>query len=269
MKAEIAWRGPARLGEGPTWDPAAGHLLWVDILAREVHAYGPSSGADRVLLRTGQHVGAAKPRAAGGHVVNLRDGIGAYDADGGFTWLADLRADGRRGNDAAVDPHGALWAGTMRYDEAPGGGSLYRLGPDHRLHTVLAGVTVSNGIAWSPDGHRMYYADTPTRRIDVFDLDDSGLPTDRHTFTSVTGLPDGLTVDTDGCVWTAIWEGGAVHRYTPDGGLDLVIDLPVPLTTACAFGGPNLHDLYITSADGPLFVVPDAGQGLPPTPFAG
>jgi sugar lactone lactonase YvrE len=275
-RIEVALPVRAELGEGPTWDDAARKLVWVDILGREVHAYDPATGADTVR-RTEQHVGAAKPRAGGGLVVNLRDGVGLYDPDGSFRWLARFAVDGCRGNDAAVGPDGALWTGTMRYDEAPGGGCLRRVAPDGGVVTVLDDVTVSNGIAWSPDGRLMYYVDTPTGRIDVFDFDRR--PEGRRTFADVPGSPDGLTVDADGCVWVALWGGGRVLRYSPAGTLDRAVEVPTPQTTACAFGGPGLRDLYVTTAvtgappgdpqAGMLFVVPDAAQGLPSPSFPG
>ncbi|MGI5171089.1 SMP-30/gluconolactonase/LRE family protein [Spirillospora sp. CA-253888] len=275
---EIALPARARLGEGPTWHSAAGVLLWVDILESEVHAYDPATGRDGVR-RTGQHVGAAKPRAGGGLVVNLRDGVGLYDADGAFRWLAEHPVPGCRGNDAAVGPDGALWAGSMRYDEAPGGGRLRRVSPDGATTTVLDDVTISNGIAWSPDGRLMYYADTPTGRIDVFAFHPETGASGRRTFTTVPGLPDGLTVDADGRVWVALWGGGRVLCHTPEGRLDRTIEVPATQTTACAFGGPDLRDLYVTTAAegasegdahaGALFVVPDAAQGLPAPAFPG
>ncbi|MFD4030625.1 SMP-30/gluconolactonase/LRE family protein [Streptomyces sp. NPDC058637] len=277
---EIAVRERAELGEGPTWDAAAGRLIWVDILSSRVHTYDPSTG-HRTVLATEQHVGAAKPRAGGGLVVNLRDGVGLYDAAGAFSWLARDPVPGRRGNDAAVAPDGALWTGTMRYDEAEGGGSLSRVAPDGTVTGVLDASTVSNGTGWSPDGRLMYYIDTPTLRIDVFDVDGERV-LDRRPFAVVepgSGWPDGLTVDGDGCVWVAFWDGAAVRRYTPDGRVDRVVDLPVRRPTACAFGGAGLRDLYISTArtgldaphpwSGSLLVVPDAGQGLPGVPFAG
>lgn len=284
LAAEVALPARAILGEGPTWDDRTGTLLWVDILARRVHTYSPATGADTVV-ETPQHVGAAKPREGGGLVLNLRDGVGLLDPDGGFRWLVEWPVEGVRGNDAAVDAAGRLWAGTMAYDIRPGGGRLNRVEPDGSFVTVLDSVTISNGIGWSPDGSRMYYIDTPLRRVDVFDVDgETGLVTARRTLTAVTrGQPDGLTVDADGCVWVALWDGGAVHRYTPEGELDRVVELPVSHVTACAFGGPDLTDLYVTTASeglgeevlatqplaGALFVVPGAGAGLPIARFAG
>ncbi|MFD4626388.1 SMP-30/gluconolactonase/LRE family protein [Streptomyces sp. NPDC058475] len=280
---EVAVRAEATLGEGPTWDSAAQRLIWVDILGSRVHTYDPVSGR-RTVMVTEQHVGAAKPRAGGGLVVNLRDGVGLYGPPGNgeaFRWPHREPVPGRRGNDAAVAPDGALWFGTMRYDEAPGGGTLSRLAPDGTVRTVLTDVAVSNGTGWSPDGRLMYYIDSPTRRVDVFDVGEDQLPVDRRTLAVIgegEGFPDGLTVDADGCVWVALWDGGAVRRYTPDGDLDRVIELPVRRPTACAFGGADLADLYITTArtgldaphpmSGSLLVVPGAGKGLPQPAFA-
>ncbi|MEW2614127.1 SMP-30/gluconolactonase/LRE family protein [Streptomyces sp. NPDC047880] len=277
---EVAVRAEAELGEGPTWDAAAGRLLWIDILGSRLHTYDPATGR-RTLRRTEQHIGAAKPRAGGGLVLNLRDGVGLLDPDGTFRWLHHEPVPGRRANDAAVAPDGALWAGTMRYDEAPGGGTLSRLTGDGTAEVVLDDVAVSNGTGWSPDGRLMYYIDTPTRRVDVFDHADGRL-SGRRTLAVIeegAGFPDGLTVDAEGCVWVALWQGWAVRRYTPDGELDRVIGLPVPLVTACAFGGDRLTDLYVTTARvgltepsalaGSLFVVPGAGKGLAQPAFAG
>ncbi|CAL9448751.1 6-deoxy-6-sulfogluconolactonase [Streptomyces sp. enrichment culture] len=279
---EVAVRAEATLGEGPTWDPATGRLLWIDILSSRVHTYDPATGR-RTLRRTDQHVGAVKPRAGGGLVLNLRDGVGLLDPDGAFRWLHREVVPGRRANDAAVAPDGTLWAGTMRYDEATGGGTLSRITGDGTVEVVLDDVTVSNGTGWSPDGRLMYYVDTPTRRIDVFDHDvATGRITGRRLLTEVeegAGFPDGLTVDADGCVWVALWDGAAVRRYTPAGDLDRVIPLPVPRVTACAFGGAGLTDLYVTTARvglsaphplaGSLLVFPDAGKGLVQPAFKG
>ncbi|MFF3910063.1 SMP-30/gluconolactonase/LRE family protein [Streptomyces sp. NPDC001848] len=276
---ELAVREEAALGEGPTWDADGGRLIWVDILGSRVHTYDPATG-HRTVLTTEQHVGAAKPRAGGGLVLNLRDGVGLREADGTFRWLHHEPVPGRRGNDAAVAPDGSLWAGTMRYDEAPGGGTLSRITGGGAVRTVLDDVAVSNGTGWSPDGRLMYHIDSPTRRVDVFDVGDDGLPAGRRALAHVDrGFPDGLTVDADGCVWVALWDGGAIHRYTPSGDLDRVLELPVKRPTACAFGGADLADLYITTArtgldaphplSGSLLVVPGAGKGLVQPAFAG
>ncbi|MFL6072690.1 MAG: SMP-30/gluconolactonase/LRE family protein [Mycobacteriales bacterium] len=274
---EVALDAAAELGEGPTWDPATGTLVWVDILGSTVHRTDPATGRDAPLT-TGQHVGAAKPDTAGGLVVNLVDGVGRYGRGGDFRWLARWPEEGVRGNDAAVDPWGRLWAGTMRYDEGAGGGRLRRLDPDGTVTVVLDTVTVSNGIGWSPDQRLMYYIDSPTGRVDVFDVDTAGDVGGRREFVAVDrGSPDGLCVDADGAVWVSLWDGWAVRRYTPDGRLDREVPVPVSRPSACTFGGPDLRDLYITTARvglaepephaGALLVLPGAGHGLPPTPF--
>ncbi|MFJ9001483.1 SMP-30/gluconolactonase/LRE family protein [Streptomyces sp. NPDC102359] len=278
---DVAVRAEAELGEGPTWDPATGRLLWIDILSSRLHTYDPATGR-RTVRRTEQHVGAVKPRAGGGLVLNLRDGIGLLDPDGSFRWLHREPVPGRRGNDAAVAPDGSLFAGTMRYDEATGGGTLSRVTGDGTVTVLLDDATVSNGTGWSPDGRLMYYIDTPTRRVDVFDAGEDGTVSGRRPLAVIeegAGFPDGLTVDADGCVWVALWDGAAVRRYTPSGELDRVIELPVPRVTACAFGGPALTDLYITTARvgltaphplaGSLLVAPGAGKGVAQPAFAG
>ncbi len=278
---DVAVRAEAELGEGATWDPATGRLLWIDILNSRVHTYDPATGR-RTVRRTGQHVGAVKPRAGGGLVLNLRDGVGLLDPDDTFRWLHREPVAGRRGNDAAVAPDGSLLTGTMRYDEAPGGGTLSRVTGDGTATVLLDDVTVSNGTGWSPDGRLMYYIDTPTRRVDVFDFGGDGTIAGRRPLAEIeegAGFPDGLTVDADGCVWVALWDGGAVRRYTPSGELDRVIELPVPRVTCCAFGGPGLTDLYVTTARvgltaphplaGSLLVVPGAGKGVAQPAFAG
>ncbi|MER6524711.1 SMP-30/gluconolactonase/LRE family protein [Streptomyces sp. NPDC001508] len=277
---EVAVRAEATLGEGPTWDPVTGRLLWIDILGMRVHGYDPASGR-RTVRTTEQHVGAVKPRAGGGLVLNLRDGIGLLDPDGAFCWLHHEPVPGRRANDAAVAPDGTLWAGTMRYDEAAGGGTLSRVTGAGEVRTVLPSVTVSNGTGWSPDGRLMYYVDSPTRRIDVFDFDGEQA-LNRRPLAEIeegAGFPDGLTVDADGCVWVALWDGAAVRRYTPGGVLDRVLIVPTARPTACAFGGTDLTDLYVTTArtglnrphplSGSLLVIPNAGKGLPHPSFAG
>ncbi|MDT0346229.1 SMP-30/gluconolactonase/LRE family protein [Streptomyces litchfieldiae] len=279
---EIAIRARAELGEGPTWDPAEERLIWVDILSARVHLFDPATGR-RTVTTTEQHVGAAKPRAGGGLVVNLRDGVGLYDTDGAFRWLRHEPVRGRRGNDAAVAPDGSLWAGTMRYDEEPGGGTLSRVTGNGAGETVLPDVAVSNGLGWSPDGSLMYYIDTPTRRVDVFTVTPDGGVTNRRPLVDtgdVAGFPDGMTVDADGCLWVAFWDGGAVRRYTPEGKLDRTVEVPVSRPTAAAFGGAGLTDLYITTAAvgtdpgreplaGSVLVLPGAGRGLAQAAFAG
>lgn len=283
---EIALRGRPQLGEGPTWDVGDGSLVWVDILGSAVHRFRPGPGTDDTT-QVPQHVGAAKPRVNGGLILNLRDGVGILEPGGELRWLVYWQRDGMRGNDAAVDPAGRLWAGTMRYDLATDGGFVARITPDGRATVMLPEVSISNGIGWSPDERRMYYVDSPTHRIDVFDFDlGSGEISARRPLTTVAdtdGVPDGLCVDADGCVWVAVNGGGQVRRYTPEGALDRVVEVPARQVSACCFGGDDLSDLYVTTgregfteADaeaqplaGCLFVGAGFGAGMPSPRFAG
>jgi sugar lactone lactonase YvrE len=154
----------------------------------------------------------------------------------------------------------------MALDERPGAGALYRLSVDGTVERMLPEVSISNGIGWTGDNRRMYFIDSPTQRIDVFDFDvEAGTICNRRPFVSIppgSGVPDGLTLDADDFVWVALWRGGAVHRYTPDGELDLIVRVPVTHPTSCAFGGPDLRDLYITTASIALSDGERARQGM-------
>jgi sugar lactone lactonase YvrE len=271
---------PAQHGEGPTWDAGRGELLWVDISAGQVRR--ASVDADDTLTelavhRGGDTVGAVVPAVDGGWLVA---------ADGGFTHLADdgtarvlialageggTEADGgTRMNDAACDPAGRFFAGTMAFDQRPGAGALYRLDLDGTVTTVLDGLTVSNGIGWSPDGGTVYLADSGPGLVHAFDYDlDSGTFAAGRVlleFTGDDGVADGLTVDDEGCVWTALWGGGQVRRWSPAGELLAVVEVPrVAQTSSCAFAGPGLDLLVVsTSAEGlddaARAAQPDAGR---------
>ena len=198
--------------------------------------------------------------------------------------LRELWTDpGVRMNEGGCDPHGAFYCGSMAYDVEAGAGSLYRLDPDGTVDVVVSGVTISNGLAWSPDGGTAYYVDTPTQRIDAFDYEQGRGLSGRRAVVEVSsedGSPDGLTIDSEGCLWVALWGGGAVRRYTPDGRLDAVVPLPVSQVTACTFGGAGLDQLYITTSRdglatgdqpeaGALFRLTPGVRGLPTLPYAG
>ena len=277
---EVAVRESAALGEGTTWDPATGRLIWVDVLGSRIHTYEPGSGR-RTVLAAEQHVGAAKPRD-GGLVVNLRDGVALYDADGAFSWLVRAPVPGRRGNDAAVAARRLPLGRHHALRRADRRRQLSRITPDGTATELFPTVSVSNGTGWSPDGSLVYYIDSPHpphRRLpDGRPTPGRPAPLGHHRGRS-RGFPDGLTVDADGCVWVALWDGAQLRRCTPDGDLDRTLALPVSRPTACAFGGAGLRDLYISTArtgltrphplSGSLLVVPDAGEGLPGTPFGG
>ena len=255
---ELVLDARAELGEGPRWDARGQRLLWVDIMRGRVHAFSPARAGCR-SVDVGRPVGALAGRADGGLVLAVADGFARLDWDSGqVTMLATVEGDRpqNRMNDGACDPAGRFWAGTMALDEGPGAGALYRLDPDGTVHTMLTGVSISNGIDWSLDGRRMYYVDSPTRRIDVFDFEArAGAISNRRTFVALppeAGFPDGLTVDADGFVWLALWGGAALHRYDPEGARERIVPLPVSHPTSCAFGGGDLDELYVTSARRPL-----------------
>jgi sugar lactone lactonase YvrE len=245
----------ATLGEGPRWDGSSGSLYWVDITAGRVHRLDGDGAFGS--WDVGQPVGAVVVRSSGGLVLAARDGFLTLDpATGAVAPLVTLALpEGCRMNDGACDEAGRLFAGSMAEDEAPGGGTFFRLDPDHTVAEVITGVTVSNGIGWSPDGTLMYYVDSPTRRIDVLDYDPAtGAIASRRPFAAIeagVAVPDGLAVDAEGGVWVALWDGGAVLRFGPDGRLRQTLELPTPRVTSCAFGGPGLETLYITTAAGP------------------
>jgi sugar lactone lactonase YvrE len=261
----------AALGEGPYWVPEDDCLLWVDIEGARLHrTYFPSG---ETVTDSPGPVSAAFPAVGGGILIAGGAALTLlFPAERGSQWVARTIAevpaarDGIRFNDAGVDPAGRVWAGSMHIPETDPLGELYRLDPGSRLNPVVKNVTVSNGLGWSPDGSRMYYADSPLRRVDVFDYDPAtGEAFARRTFTDLSdadGVPDGLTVDADGCVWVAMWGGRALRRFTPDGQPDAVLPVPVSQPTSCAFGGPGLADLYITSARVGLSEAELAGQPL-------
>jgi sugar lactone lactonase YvrE len=278
---------PAFLAESPVWDQGTGSLLWVDIMAGDVHRLDAATGQDRVT-HVDVPVGAVAARRSGGLVLAAGVGFATLDERAGaLEWLW-TGGRGDRMNDGKCDPAGRFLAGTLTYAREPGACGLYRLDPCGQVSTVLDRVTLSNGLGWSPAGDLLYFADTPLERVDVLDYDlATGAASGRRTFVDlhdVPGRPDGLTVDADGAVWIAMARGGAVRRYTADGRLDLVIEFPVRLVTSVTFGGGGLADLYVTSsreglgeADlagqplaGSVFLVAGTGaRGLPANTFAG
>jgi sugar lactone lactonase YvrE len=248
---DVVLEAQAQLGEGPLWDPRESVLRWVDILPGRVHRFDPDSGED-TSFEVGEPVGTVAARGDGGLVLATASGISTSEVDGSaLTRLHEVATDppGGRFNDGKADRWGRFWAGTM-LEGTRRAGAFYRLDPDGSLHTVLTEVSVSNGMGWSPDGRTMYYVDTPTGGVDAFDHDpDTGEVTNRRRLVDVErGWPDGMTVDAEGNLWVALWDGWAVRRYTPDGRLTDTVELPAQRVTSCAFGGPDLSTLYLTSA---------------------
>ena len=211
LRPDIAIDARARLGEGPVWDEQQQRLLWLDILPGLVHRYDPATGGDDVL-RVGKPTGSAGLRRGGGLVLAVEDGFALLDPD----WqrldqIAVIEHPGPRArfNEGKCDPAGRFLAGTMAYDETAGAGSVYRLDPDLAVTKLLDGVTISNGLAWTADGATMYYIDSPTQGVDAFDYDPgTGRLANRRRVVDIpeaAGLPDGMTLDADGCLWIALY----------------------------------------------------------------
>jgi sugar lactone lactonase YvrE len=286
---DVAVSDTAEHAEGPVWDTEAERLLWVDIMAGLVHAHTPATGT-RQSWRLGRDVGCVAPLRGGGLIAAVREGFAVIHenpACGSRTIAEPLRDDGSvRMNDGACDPVGRFWAGSMAYDESVGAGALYRLDLDGTVTPVLSGVTISNGLGWSPSGRHCYFIDSGTGGVDRFGYDvDDGVLSDRERLVSIpaeSGVPDGLAVDSDGCVWVALWGGGQVRRVDSSGRLLEVLHLPVAQVTSCAFGGSDLGDLYITTSRyrltenqlasqplaGSIFVIDPGVVGHPAPPCA-
>lgn len=269
MKAEVAWPRQDRLGESPVWSVREQALWWVDI-HRPAILRGRLPGAADEWELVG-NVGSIGLRRGGGVVAAMRHGFAAFDAEGGqrslvqpVAGLPDLRF-----NDGRVDARGRFWAGTVQEKRVPGLAGLYRLDPDGACTQMVSGITVSNGLAWSPDGRTMYLACSHARTVWAYGFDmDAGVPGARRVFASFgagDGVPDGATVDSAGCYWIAHFGGALLTRFTPRGEVDRVVPMPVPRPTSCAFGGPRLDTIYVTSArygldDAALRASPDSGS---------
>jgi len=285
-KLELVIDSKSALGEGAIWHLQNKVLYWVDIDPGLVHAYDPVSGANKTVS-VGQPVGTVVPRAKGGVMVALRDGIGALDLKTGkLEIIANPEKDlaGNRFNDGKCDPAGRFWAGTL----GKSGGSLYRMDADLAVKKVFGGVRTSNGIAWSLDKKVMYFIDTPTGEVASFDYDNAtGEVSNRRVAVKVpseNGHPDGSTLDVDGNLWVAHWDGWNVTCYDVRTGKSLrSVRMPCARITSCAFGGPDLDILYITSARtgisasdlekqplaGGLFRIRPGVRGIPAPEFIG
>ena len=288
-KVEVFADLHADVGEAPHWDERTKTLLFVDLTAGVVFRYD-QSGAKLVSFPIGQEVGAVVPRHGGGLVLAVRDGIATISDTGeGFELTSPVERDipSNRMNDAKCDPAGRLFAGTTAFDFSPHSAALYRVEPDWSFERIVRDITQSNGIAWSPGGSRMYFIDSATQGVDVFDFDvGTGSASNRRQLVTIErahGVPDGMTTDNRGNLWVACFGGAAVRCYSPDGvQLDEVL-FPVNQVTSCTFGGPDLADLYVTSAAyrlgtdqlkkephaGATFVSRPGAAGMPASSFAG
>lgn len=253
---EVAAAVGAELGERPVWDAGAGGIVWVDINAGLLHRFTAAAG-DAVVAGVGVPVGAAAPRAGGGYVLATGDGFLLVGADGvadGPPLIPPCMPANVRFNDGACDSAGRFWAGTAATGGERGTASLYRLDPDGSVTEVLGAITESNGLAWSPDDATFYYTDSgePQSRVRAFGFDQgTGTLKDERElirFEPGDGVADGLVVDADGCLWIAMWDGGCVRRYSADGELLGLYAVPVSRPTCPGFGGPDLDELYLTTA---------------------
>lgn len=284
------WEAAALLGEGPLWSPREAALYWVDIKAPALHRFRPADG-DKTSWVMPERIGWVIERSNG-------EGLVAGLKQRGFVFLTpgtmmpetigqpEPDYPDNRFNDASADNAGRIWAGTMDDNEREASGALYRLDPNLDWQRMDRGYVVTNGPAFSPDYRRLYHSDTAKGTIYAFDLSPDGKLANKRDFVTIPegdGYPDGMTCDAEGGLWVAHWNGWRVTRFTPDGKADRVVEMPVSQVTSCAFGGPELDRLYITSAAinldeaalekqplaGGLFEVDVGVKGSPPGQFGG
>lgn len=282
ISIEVIGSVKSQWGEGPVWWKGA--LYYVDIEGHMVHRYSPETG-EETSWDTGQRVGTVVPRESGGLLFAGDNGIFFLDEKSGdIAAIADPEPEktDNRFNDGKCSPDGRFFAGTISLVKKTGDAKLYRLDPDLTLHEAYGPVTNSNGIVWTADGKTVYYIDTPRKEVLAFDYSDGILSNERSVVSTEDreSSPDGMAIDSDGNVWIAFCHGACVVCYDPRTGEELrKIDLPCLETTACAFGGPNLTDLYVTTGihktveeefAGRLFRISGLGvKGVPANSFGG
>jgi sugar lactone lactonase YvrE len=259
MNVQCVWPASAELGEGPVWVAREAAIYWVDIKRSLLHRYRPGMAEDASEKHSWQlecQLSALAPRAAGGFVAATREGFALLFVDGEQVMIEPLggpEADipGNRFNDGKLDPRGRFWAGTMDDGETEPSGALYRLDPDLGWRQLDAGYVITNGPAFSPDGRTLYHTDTLQRTVYAFDLEAGGALRNKRVFLQLpnnAGYPDGMTVDAEGCLWVCHWGGWGITRFSPAAEAIGRIELPVANITSCTFAGPELDQLYITSA---------------------
>ncbi|KHF38471.1 SMP-30/gluconolactonase/LRE family protein [Halalkalibacter okhensis] len=289
-QVEIAYPAEATLGEGPHWDDQNERLLWVDIQKKKLHIFDPEKSENHSIAFE-QYIGTVVRSQSGELLLAMQDGIYRYNIQSNhLTFLTnpETHLPNNRFNDGKCDPAGRFWAGTMSLDEKTNQGSLYCYHPSGQTSKMISPVTISNGLAWSPDHAYMYFIDTPTRNIQMFTFNSE---TGDISFEKIVvcipeedGYPDGMTIDEEGMLWVAHWGGSKVTRWDPHTGKQLdEINLPAKNVTSCTFGGKNLDELYITTArigmddsefntfphSGHLFRVKTNVKGIPAYLFKG
>lgn len=251
-KIKVVVSAAAEVGEGPFWDFRSGTVHWVDILAGRIYSTDYEN-KETTFFQWNEMVGAAIPRAEGGIVAAVQSGFVGFDSNLSVTNVVNLLADGYRMNDAKTDPAGRLWAGSNTIDFVPGTGSLWKLDTDWTASEILTGLTLPNGIGWSPDSTTMYLVDSMQRLVMKFPFDpeESVIAGDAMEFAgpeSFTGLPDGMAVDSDGHIWIAQFGSAVVTEFDSNGTTLSTINLPTNQPTSCAFVGPGLDKMWVTSA---------------------
>jgi len=285
-KVHIAWRGDDLTGECPVWDDAGNALWWTDIEGRHLHRLDASSGA-HVVFPTASRVGSFAPLLDDGFISATEHGFSWLDGRGKLDAITEPERDraDNRFNDGCCDRQGRFLAGSMSLTRRAASGSLWSLSPMLEARELHAGVTVANGLAFSPDGATMWWADSPQERVLQFDYEgENGALRNPRVWLDrghAPGRPDGATVDADGAYWSARWQGGAVVRFSAAGKLDLVVELPAQQVTMCTFGGAGYKTLFVTTARnhldapalaeqplaGSVFAIDVGVSGLPPTRF--
>lgn len=284
MKPEVLFEVEAWLGEGPVWDARSGTLYWLDILNKRIYANA------EILAELDDFIGCIALRKSGGLALTKRFSFASLSFDPvRETYLSAPAGEpsNNRFNDGKCDPRGRLIAGTMDINEKDPTGSLYSFDGTSTTK-LLTGVTISNGMAWSPEGKTFYYIDTPTREVKAFDYDlDRGTIANPRVAVRVPGTlgwPDGMTSDTQGNLWIAMWGGSQITKWNPGTGRLLEqIAVPVIQPSSCTFGGKNMNELFITSArkgldeaalkqyplSGGVFRLKTNTEGMPAFEFAG
>lgn len=277
----------AVLGEGPIWVAREQALYWVDIKGLKI--FRLDSDDQLTEWPTPMRIGSIAPRKSGGFIAGTEDGIAIVDPTADRFEVVvnpEENVPGNRFNDGKIDRRGRFWAGTMDDREKEATGTLYCVGPDLGCQAIDTSYRVTNGPAFSPSGDTMYHNDSALQVTYAFDVDSGGRPGNRRSFLQFAegdGYPDGMTVDCDGCLWIAFWDGWCVRRYSPAGEWLETLQMPVARPTSCVFGGRDLDRLYITSASigldeaatavqpnaGGLFMVVPGIPGIADLPFAG
>ncbi len=249
MSVRCVVQASDRLGEGPVWAAYEQRLYWFDIKGRRLSWYDPSTDA-RGSIDLPLRASAAAPRASGGLLLATEKGLATCDPATGAMAMVQAHdlGEGFRSNDGKIDPQGRFWWSTMDDDGGKRPGAVYRTGPDMKTEKVLSGIHIPNTISVSGDGKLLYMADSKLQTIFVHQVDDVSQVREFAHTRGEAGSPDGSAIDAEGCLWNAQWGAWRIVRYDPSGRVDRIVEVPVEQPTSCAFGGPDLSTLYITSA---------------------